>query len=171
MVLPLFPVCISFVVPSTAVSVDEATVGIGCLDFTTGDRNQIMAAWESKSLKNNKNCNICCWQPLHSLPLTVIKLNILRQNKHTIQSTYQWGFKVRHNGRVPCGRHHRVNRVLLLRAVHLLYEDWWAILSLRLGVLVVCTCVHTVEAIFTKECVYGFNSGLWGEEEKRNYCW
>lgn len=42
-VLSLFPVCISFVVPSTAVSVDEATVGIGCLDFTRGDRKQIMA--------------------------------------------------------------------------------------------------------------------------------
>lgn len=69
------------------------------------------------------NSNICCCQPLHNLPLTVIKLNSLRQNKHTIQLTYQWGFKVRHDGMVPCGRHHRVNRVLLLRAVHLLYED------------------------------------------------
>lgn len=38
-VLPsMFPEGVSFVAPRTAVSIDEATVGIGCLHFTTGGR-------------------------------------------------------------------------------------------------------------------------------------
>lgn len=76
--------------------------------------------------------------------------------------SHQWCFKVRHDRRVPGGRHHRVYRILLLRAVHLLHVDWGAVLSLWLGMLTVHTRVHTAEAVLTEECVNGLNTCLEG---------
>ena len=63
-------------------------------------------------------------------------------------------------------RHHRINRVLLLRAVHLLHVDRGAVLGLWLGRLTLDTGVQTAEAILTKECVNGLNAGLWGTEKE-----
>lgn len=103
------------------------------------------------------------------LPTLWVRLSwILWEEKQS--SSYHWGFKVRHNWGVPGGRHHWVNGVLLLlRAVHLLYEDWRAILGLLLGTLIVHTGVHVAEAVFAKKRIYGFNSSLkkkgWREKE------
>lgn len=104
-------------------------------------------------LNTNHNCKSpCCSSAI------IYNKNTVKMMKK--RCTYQWRFKVRHDGRAPRGRHHRINRVLLLRTVHLLHVHWGAILGLRLHVWGVHARVHTAVAILTKECVNSLNTSL-----------
>lgn len=150
-IVPLLSVqsCVSFVVSRAAVTTDEATIGKRCLHFTQVGKIKLGLL----QLNTNHNCKSpCC-----SSAIIYYKNSVKMMKKWC---TYQWGFKVRHDGRAPRGRHHRINRVLLLRTVHLLHVHWWAILGLRLHVWGVHARVHTAVAILTKECVNSLNTGL-----------
>lgn len=157
-VLPsLFPEGVPFVAPKAAVTIDEATVGVGCLHFKgkrkAGRRRELEGGREGRE-SSNKLLRSFRWDEVKYLERKT--------------SGYHWGFKVRHDWGAPGGSHHRVNGVLLLRAVHLRHEDWRAVLSRLLCALIVHAGVHVAEAIFTKECIYSFNSSLKKKEIMRN---
>lgn len=89
----------------------------------------------------------------------VISRTVIAIHESIVGERRQGRFKVRDDRRVPGGRHDRVNRVLLLGAVHLLHVDWRSVLGLWLGMLTVRTRVHSAEAILPKESVDGLNAG------------